>query len=318
MKQHPNITVVGSNMVDLLSYLERFPQRGETVFGRGFAQGFGGKGANQAIMSAILGAKVSMVTCVGDDIFGPKWFEEFEKNSVNTSFVKTIPGNYSGVAAIWVEPSSDNRIVLGAGANENVSPELVDEAFDQLPRPDAIISQLEIPQPTILRGFQRAKAVGATTILNPGPAAPVLKEILDLTDWLIPNETEFALIANEMAGIDPANLHQAVRQFGDYTGVNLVVTLGENGALLYMAGSGQEVLAMPAPIVNAKDTTGAGDAFCGAFSYGIAAGLEPIKAIELANVLASDSVTRSGTQISYARNERLSELLKQVLEKQEQ
>ncbi|MFD0712548.1 ribokinase [Paenibacillus sp. GCM10027626] len=313
MKQHPNITVVGSNMVDLLSYLERFPERGETVFGRGFVQGFGGKGANQAIMAAILGAKVSMVTCVGDDVFGPKWIETFEQNGVDTSFVKIVPDNYSGVAAIWVEKTSDNRIVLGAGANEEVSPEMVDEAFDRLPKPDVIISQLEIPQSSILRGFQRAKEVGATTILNPGPAAPVQKEILDNTDWLIPNETEFALLAKEMAGIDASDLHQAVRQFGDRTRVNLVVTLGKNGALLYMPGSGNDIIELLAPTVDAKDTTGAGDAFCGAFSYGIAAGLEPLKAIELANMLASDSVTRPGTQISYARNDHLAHLLEQVL-----
>jgi len=313
MSKKASITVVGSNMVDLLSYLERFPERGETVFGRDFIQGFGGKGANQAIMASILGAEVAMVSCVGNDVFGPKWIEEFEKNHVNTDFIKIVDGNYSGVAAIWVEPSGDNRIVLGAGANEDVTPALVQSAFDRLPAPDVVLSQLEIPQDTIIEGFKKGKQAGATTILNPGPAAPVKKEMIELMDWIIPNETEFELLLKDMYHLPIDNFTDAIKKFGDLSGVNVVITHGEKGAMLYMPNVGMDVKTFPAPKVDAKDTTGAGDAFCGAFSYGIAAGLNPENAIEIANVLAADSVTRTGTQISYARGNQLEELLNKVL-----
>ncbi|MFU0507820.1 PfkB family carbohydrate kinase [Pseudaminobacter sp. NGMCC 1.201702] len=165
------ITVVGSNMVDLVSYLHRVPERGETVFGRSFDQGFGGKGANQAVMAALLGGQVDIVTCVGDDLFGPKWFDHFREHGVGINHVSTIAGIYSGVAAIWVEPTGDNRIVLGSGANDHLTPSLVDKAFDDIDATHVVLSQLEIPQPAIVRGFVHARARGAATVLNPGPAA---------------------------------------------------------------------------------------------------------------------------------------------------
>lgn len=309
MGREPRITVVGSNMVDLISYLGRFPDRGETVFGTGWHQGYGGKGANQAVMAAILGADVRPVMCVGDDVFGPEWMRHFESFGIDTSCVHQVPGNHSGVAAVWVEPSGDNRIVLGAGANENLSVEQVADDFASLPQPDLVLSQLEVAQEPILRGFQLAKDVGATTVLNPGPAAPIRSEVIAITDWLIPNETEFELLAREMYGIAVGDdMETAIRHFGDRTVTSLVVTLGEAGAMLYQPGEPEAKILAP-PTVEAKDTTGAGDAFVGAFSWAIAAGRESIEAIELANVLASDSVTRPGTAVSYPRGQRLVDLL---------
>lgn len=313
MNKKAPVTVVGSNMVDLSSFLERFPEQGETVFGRDFIQGFGGKGANQAIMASILGSDVGMVTCVGNDLFGPEWLKEFEKNDVNTEFIKVIDGNYSGVAAIWVEPSGDNRIVLGAGANDDVTPTIVKEAFENLPSPNVVLSQLEIPQETILAGFKQGKRLGSKNILNPGPASVVMQEIMDITDWILPNETEFALLAKEMYELPIEDFNEAVKKFGDLSGINIVVTHGEEGAKLYMPNKDKEVAMFPALNVDAKDTTGAGDAFCGAFAHGISKGLSPEKSIELANVLAGDSVKRTGTQVSYARGEQLKMLLNEII-----
>lgn len=308
------ITVVGSNMVDLSSFLNRFPERGETLFGKDFVQGYGGKGANQAIMASILGAKVSMVTCVGDDVYGPGWIKEFEKNNVNTEYVKKIEDNYSGVASIWVEEEGDNRIVLGAGANNDVDKDLVNEAFDKLPNPNVVLSQLEIPQEAILEGFKRGKQVGAKNILNPGPAAPVLKEIMEITDWILPNETEFAILANEMYGMNVGEFSiesykVAIKEFAIISKTNVVITMGEDGSMLYMPNENMEVKHLKAPTVEAVDTTGAGDAFCGAFTYGISTGLEPSEAVKLANILASESVKGRGTQISYARGKKLDEII---------
>lgn len=309
MSEQPVVTVVGSTMVDLISYLERMPERGETIFGRSFAQGFGGKGANQAVMAAILGARVAMVNCVADDTFGPATIESFRGFNVNVDHVRRVAGTYSGVANVLVEPSGDNRIVLGAGANEAVTPEHVDAAFDDLPRPDVVVSQLEIPQPPILRGFERAKACGALTVLNPGPAAPVDPDVLALTDWLVPNETECALLTRELLGTVPPSEPEMVRALADGLGVALVTTLGERGAMLYRPGIDRQVSHLPAPVVDAVDTTGAGDAFVGAFAYAIARKLEAPEAVRFANVLAADSVTRPGTQISFARGDDLDRLV---------
>jgi ribokinase len=304
----PRVTVVGSNMVDLLSYLDRFPAAGETVFGKGFAQGFGGKGANQAVMAALLGAHVDMVTCVGDDIFGPKWIDHFKSFGVATDHVSAMSGIYSGVAAIWVEQSGGNRIVLGAGANDRLSPALVDKAFDKIERTDVVLSQLEVSQAAIARGFEHGRRRAAVTILNPGPAAPIEPSLLALTDWLLPNETELRLLADEMFGLRDEDDLALGRKFVAKTGIQLIITLGERGAVHIDPGSvnGSDIL--PAPKVRAVDTTGAGDAFAGAFAYGIAAGLPPARCISLAVAISADSVTKPGTSVSYAKGAALEAL----------
>ncbi|MHA7134732.1 ribokinase [Oerskovia turbata] len=304
----PQITCVGSTMVDLISYLERMPAQGETVFGRDFAQGFGGKGANQAVMSALLGADVVMVNTVATDSFGRDTIENFRSFGIDVECMEQVDGTYSGVANVLVDPSGDNSIILGAGANAFMTTDQVERAFRARPRPDLVLSQLEIPQPVILRGFQLAKEGGATTVLNPGPAAPVDPAILALTDWLIPNETEFAVLYTAEFGEAPTNYDADVVRFADALGVNVVVTLGPDGAVLVEPGDLQ-ARAFDAPVVAAIDTTGAGDAFCGGFCFGLADGLSPEESIWLAIAVASDSVTRRGTQVSYARDDELAAVL---------
>jgi len=301
-----DVMVVGSSMVDLLSYLERFPAPGETIFGRSFSMGFGGKGANQAVMAALLGAKVSMVNCLATDVFGDLTVENFEGFGIDVRCVDRIEGTYSGVAAIWVEPDGQNRIVLGAGANEALTPERVDRAFEELPKPKVVLCQFEVPQPAIVRAFERGREVGATNILNPGPGAPLDPRLPELTDWLLPNETEFAIVAGlSEETSDPAELSPVVARIAEEIGTNVVVTLGECGALLYVPGSGEGARHVPAPEVEAADTTGAGDAFAGAFSYAVSREAEPIRAVEFACAVAAESVTRPGTQVSYPRGDAL-------------
>jgi ribokinase len=301
-----DVMVVGSSMVDLLSYLERFPAPGETIFGRSFSMGFGGKGANQAVMAALLGAKVSMVNCLATDVFGDLTVKNFEGFGIDVSCVDQMEGTYSGVASIWVEPDGQNRIVLGAGANEALTPERVDRAFDELPAPKVVLCQFEVPQPAIVRAFERGIEAGATNVLNPGPGAPLDPRLPGLTDWLLPNETEFAIIAGLQEEVtDPAELSPMVARMAEEIGTNVVVTLGERGALLYVLGSGEGVRHVPAPEVEAADTTGAGDAFAGAFSYAVSREAEPVRAVEFACAVAAESVTRPGTQVSYPRGEAL-------------
>ncbi|WP_051792564.1 ribokinase [Amycolatopsis jejuensis] len=304
----PALTCVGSSMVDLISYLERMPAQGETVFGRDFAQGFGGKGANQAVMAALLGGRVAMVNTVATDSFGRDTIENFRSFGIDVGFMRQVEGTYSGVANVLVDPDGGNRIILGAGANEFMTEDQVDSAFAGLPEPALVLSQLEIPQPVILRGFRHAKASGAITVLNPGPAAPVRPEILELTDWLVPNETEFALLFEAEFGQAPGDLAAGAGKFAERIGSGLVITLGEQGAVLVEDGG--SLRWFDAPSVRAIDTTGAGDAFCGAFAYSLASGSDAAEAIELAIAVASDSVTRRGTQTSYARGAALAALVR--------
>lgn len=313
MDNKGKITIVGSNMIDLVTYLNRTPEKGETVFGKGFLQGFGGKGSNQAVIASLLGAEVSIVTAIGDDAYGKTWMDQYKEENINTEAVHVIENENSGVAVIWVESDGDNRIVISPGANEAVSPELVAKSFNRLPKPSVVLSQLENPQEAILEGFRQGKNDGAITILNPAPAEVLLDEILAYTDWLVPNESELKLLAKEMFQFEEEDPRILIKKFAKKTNTNIVMTAGPEGALVYMPGEYKDVEIIPTIQVEVKDTTGAGDAFCGTFAYGLSIGLNPRKTIELANVIASDSVQRNGTQTSYARDKELQKLKNQVL-----
>ncbi len=288
-------------MIDMVSYLERMPESGETVRGRSFSLGFGGKGANQAIMAALLGGRISMVACVGDDVFADLAIDNLAAASIDTSCVTRCGEAASGVAPIWVEPSGDNRIVIAPGANDLLSARHVDEAFQRLPPPDVVLCQLEIGQEAVRRAFEHARCVGATTILNPAPAAALDPRILELTTWLVPNEQEFACVRATLDGdSDSDQIQAAVVAIAERWHVGIVVTVGADGALLYSEVAGA-VRRTPAPPTVAADTTGAGDAFVGAFAHGLAAGHSPLRAVELGCACAASSVARLGTQTSFPR-----------------
>jgi ribokinase len=301
-RARPTIVVVGSLNVDQIAYTSRVPAAGETVMGDRYVMGFGGKGANQAVMARRLGAQVEFVGALGEDVFAAMTIDNMAGQGIDTRFIARVPGS-SGVAPIWVEPDGTNRIIVVAGANAKVQPGAAAEAVRSLERVDVVVGQLEIPQAATAAAFAAARARGAPTVLNPAPAAPLEADLLAVTDWLIPNETEFAILAG--AG------ERSYREYAARTGTRLVVTLGGEGALLVGAdGTGERIPATP---VTPVDTTGAGDAFVGGFAYGLAAGLPELEAVRLGVALASDSVTRPGTQSSFASPERAAELLGTVL-----
>jgi ribokinase len=300
----PSIAVVGSCNVDLVAYSSRIPGPGETVIGDRFVMGFGGKGANQAVMAARLGAAVWMVGRVGDDTYGEMTLDNFERQGVATNHVARVPGS-SGVAPIWVEPDGTNRIIVISGANDALTPDDAAAAIDTLDRVDVVLGQLEIPQTATAAAFNAAVARGAVTILNPAPAAALDLLLLAATDWLIPNEVEFAALSGGEPPTDASMLAVAAR-----IGRRLVVTLGAAGAALVTTDGGVERVA--ADPVEALDTTGAGDAFVGAFGYGLAAGLSELEAVRLGVRCASDSVTRPGTQSSFPDPVRSQELLRSI------
>ncbi|GIF69234.1 ribokinase [Asanoa ishikariensis] len=285
------IVVIGSTMMDMISYMPRIPDTGETLIGDRFALGFGGKGANQAVMAGRLGADVWMVACLGTDVFGDMTIDNFHTAGIDTTYVTRTSSASSGVAPIWVEAGGDNRIVCVSGANAHLTSSQAIRAVESIPRVDVVVGQFEVPQDVTAAGFRAAKERGALTVLNPAPAAEISADLLSVTDWLMPNEVEF----ESLAGSAPTDA--AIAELARRFGVNVVATLGEAGAAV-LDGSGSVVRIAP-PTTTAVDTTGAGDAFVGAFSYGLAAGLPPAAAARLGCACATSSVARAGTQSSF-------------------
>ncbi len=292
----PWLTVVGSTMIDQIAYAARMPERGETVIGERFAQGFGGKGANQAVMARLMGAEVAMVNAVGDDSYGEQTLANFAGYGIDTTHMRRVPGS-SGVAPIWVEPDGSNRIIVVPGANDGLLPEHGATAVRAQARVDAVIAQFEIGQAVTTAAFAAARERGATTILNPAPGAAVSEDLAAVTDWIIPNETEFAIIARAAGLPDDAADAGALARMAAGLGARLLVTLGERGAAL--VGTDGGVTIIPAPAVEAVDTTGAGDAFVGAFAFGLASGWAEQDAVRLGCAIAAESVLRPGTQASF-------------------
>jgi ribokinase len=305
MAEHPpSIAVVGSANIDLVAYVDRAPAAGETVLGRRFVQGFGGKGANQAVMAARLGASVAFIGALGNDAYATETLANFEAEGVDTHGLARVSGS-SGLASIWVEPDGTNRIVVIAGANDLVDPTAASAAIARLSALDVLVGQLEIPQAATTIAFRTARARGAITVLNPAPAADLDPALLASTDWLVPNELELArLVGTSIQGIDAELL-----AYSERIGCDLVVTLGSRGAVLVQAG---RVERFDAPRVSVLDSTGAGDAFVGAFTVGLGLGLAPIDAVRLGVACASDSVTRAGAQASYPDRALARELLNSI------
>jgi len=302
----PWLTVVGSTMIDQIAYAARMPERGETVIGDRFSQGFGGKGANQAVMARLMGAEVAMVNAVGEDSYGGQVIENFASFGIDTTYVRREPGS-SGVAPIWVEPDGSNRIIVIPGANDGLLPEHGAAAVRELEHVDAVIGQFEIGQAVTTAAFAAARERGAITVLNPAPAAAVSVDLAAATDWLIPNEHEFAIIAAAAGLSDDVEDPQALAAFAEGLGVRLLVTLGERGAAI--VGEDDQVRMVSTPMVEAVDTTGAGDAFVGAFVFGLASGWSESDAARLGCAIAAESVLRPGTQTSFPDNTRCREII---------
>ncbi len=292
----PEIVVVGSCNVDLITYTERFPAVGETIEGRDFKQGFGGKGANQAVAAAKLGARVGMVARLGDDGFGQQTLENFRQQNMDSSFVKLIPGVPSGVAPIFVDAQGRNFIVIVSGANKDLAPGDLEECQSMIAGAKVLACQLEVKQETVSRAFEMARAAGVMTVLNPAPAAPLLPGLLGLADLILPNETELELLTHKPVGSLP-EVKAAAHALLDRGAKAVIVTLGDRGALHVTPEAAVHHLPRQ---VKAFDSTGAGDAFIGALISRLVRGVSVSDAIEFANAAAAVSVTRAGTQTSFA------------------
>lgn len=294
------IAVVGSNMIDLVTYIDRMPEAGETVEAPDFALGFGGKGANQAVAAARLGSEVMMVTRVGDDLFGPQVLDNLRAQGVDTTHARAVPGTASGVAPIFVDRTGENRILIVKGANATLSPADVDAAAEALAACDLILLQLEVPLETVYHTVALAAARGVRTVLNPAPAT----RELDLSrlaglSFFAPNETELALLTG-MPTESEAQIAAAARRLIEAGIGQVVVTLGGRGARLVTA---EGVTVIDPVQVTPVDTTGAGDAFIGSFAHFLTHGAETAAALAQAARYAALSITRRGTQTAYATPE---------------
>ncbi|HXY23619.1 MAG TPA: ribokinase [Candidatus Acidoferrum sp.] len=291
----PFIAVVGSANVDLTTFNDVFPRPGETIFGKSFDLGFGGKGANQAVAARLCGADVAMVAKVGNDLFGPATIKNFEAKGIDASCVRIAQGVSSGVAPIFVDPSGQNRIIVIKGANDLLAPEDIDAAVSLLQRAHAIVLQFEIPLRTVYHAVRFARDNGIRCIVNPAPAQPVDFEQLQGLEYFIPNESE----AQTITGM-PVHSTEEAKNCAEYLlgkGMRrVIITLGNRGCLL--AGpEGSELI--PAFDVQSVDTTGAGDAFIGCFAVLLGEGMPEKGALRRANLYAALSTTKVGTQKSF-------------------
>ena len=291
------IAVIGSTMMDLTVYADILPAGGETRFGESFTTGFGGKGANQAVMAARTGATVTMITGIGNDGFGDESLQNFKNSQMDTSSVLRLD-THTGVAHIWVDGQGQNRISIVPGANFKLTTQDAIDEVSKLKNVSVLIAQCEIPQEVTLAAFRTAQELGITTILNPAPYQPLTDDLLELTDWLIPNEIEFAELDKAHRAPDTDEIIASLRDKG-----RTIVTLGSEGAALVTSDG--KVKRFSAKKVSATDTTGAGDCFIGAFAAAIAAGANEESAVQFGIDCATKSVTRKGAQSSYPKIEEI-------------
>jgi ribokinase len=295
----PRIVVIGSANIDLTTFTDVFPRPGETIFGRDFSLGFGGKSANQAVAARLCGAEVAMVARVGDDMFGEATIQNFKSFGIETSRVLITPGVSTGVAPIFVESNGQNRILVVKGANDRLTPEDVYAAKDVILRSDKVVLGLEIPLLTSIKALQFAKEHGIQTIFNPAPAQVLDLKEAGFADYVVPNETE----AEILSGLPVRNLEEArqccrkLRQGGLS---RVIITLGANGSLF----GDEHVPGFP---VDPVDTTGAGDAFIGSLAVFLSSGYSELEAISRANLYAALSTLAIGTQKSFVDAGRFNE-----------
>ena len=291
MGKRAEVTVVGSFNTDLVSRTPRMPVKGETILGGPFHMGPGGKGANQAVAAARLGADTTMVVKLGQDPFGDLAEANLVKEGIRPNLIFRTAESHTGAALIMLDAEGENMIVVAAGANNLLSPADVDKARAAIQQADVMLVQLEIPQETVERAVELAHQAGAIVVLNPAPGRPLSAELLRMVDVLTPNETETQIIS----GLPVRNRKEAeaaARQLLQQGVGSVVVTLGADGALVATAN---QITHVPGRKVQVVDTTGAGDAFSGALAVALAEGKQLVEAVAFATAAAALQVTKIGT-----------------------
>lgn len=295
------ILVVGSLNMDLVVVAPRLPQIGETILGSKFATFPGGKGANQAVAAARMGATVSMIGLVGNDDYGQTLCRVAAQDTIDTKHVEFHPEEATGIALITVDADGLNTIVVAPGANLALTPQHVLAAQQAFSAADVLVTQLESPLEAVTEAVNLAVKNGIPVVLNPAPARPLPTELLSSVEFFVPNERE----ARQIAGVD--SLEAAIQKFLELGVRHLIITLGEQGVLLVTPEGRKQ---FPAHRVEAIDTVAAGDAFVGAFSTGIAEAMSVEDAVRLGNAAAAVAVTRRGAQPSLPTRADVSDFLR--------
>jgi ribokinase len=295
MPKSSRICVVGSVNVDLTFCTPRLPKAGETLAGHSLHVGMGGKGANQAVAAARLGADVVFVGCVGNDSFGNDAIAHYQAEGIDTSFIRRDAKRPTGTAAIFVDDAAENSIIIVAGANAALTPNDVKDAAAAIEQSDAVLCQLETPLDVTLEAFRIARAAGRRTVLTPAPVTELPDELLRLCDLCVLNGTEMEFLAKcSVESADDA--HAAARSLQALGVRTVALTMGASGAFLLDDTVAEHV---PAVAVEAIDTTGAGDAFTAALAVSLAEGSELSEAARRASLVAAITVTRIGTQTAF-------------------
>jgi len=282
-------------MIDLITTVNRMPRKGETVEAPHFDLGFGGKGANQAVAAALLGADVAMVTKVGDDIFGREVKRNFESFGIESELVEKVKNTSNGVAPIFVDQDGNNSILIVKGANAFFTRNDIDRAIMKITNSDLVLLQLEIPVDSVYYAVDMCYEHHIPVLLNPAPGTRLDFKRIDKVSFLVPNETELEIItAMHISTME--DIKKAARSLVKRGTKRIIVTLGEKGSLLI---TDEDTQLVPAFKVRPRDTTGAGDAFIGSFAYFYVTTGEVLTAMKYANHYAALSTLRVGTQKSF-------------------
>ncbi len=286
-----NILVVGSMNIDLVVQTDRYPKSGETIIGKDIIQIPGGKGANQAAAAGKLGGNVAFIGACGKDNFGDRLLSSLEDSGINISNTYRLDDT-TGIANIIVDGSGSNRIIIIQGANFQLTPPLIEKASELIKNADVVLLQLEIPLESVKFTIELAKKYQTKVILDPAPAQKLPEEIFKKIDYLLPNEGELDLL---LEGYNLKNEEKKIEQLLDWGTGSVLLTKGEKGITLYKKDYVKSYAAIDVEVV---DTTAAGDAFAGAFAYGLVQGWTEDQAIDFAIKVSALSVTKLGAQSS--------------------
>ena len=307
----PKMVVVGSSNMDLVVKSPRIPAVGETILGEDFIMTPGGKGANQAVAAAKLGAQVYFIAKLGDDIFAEQSLKNFRKVGVNTKYVVQTKEAPSGVALITVDDAGNNVIVVAPGANQMLSPEDIRRAESNITSSGVLVAQLEVPVETVEFAAQLANNSDVPFILDPAPAQKLNPELLKMVDVLTPNETEAQILTDIEVTSNRDSAPTAVKKLLESGVKSVILTMGAKGFLL---ATDDKMEFVPAVNVNAIDATAAGDAFTGSLAVGLAQGKTLADAALFANYVAALSVTKMGAQSSMPAREAAESFVRAVRE----
>jgi ribokinase len=290
----PSILVIGSSNTDMVIKAPHLPAPGETILGGTFLMNPGGKGANQAVSAARLGGTVTFICKTGNDIFGKQSVQLFKEEGIDTAYIFEDPQQPSGVALITVDDNAENCIVVASGANAYLTAQDLILAIHCIEKATIILMQLEIPVETVIHAASVAAALDKIIILNPAPVCVLNDELLKHISIITPNETEASMLTG-IKVTDEVTAEQAARSLHRKGIATVIITLGSRGALVLHEDI---CVVVPAPLVQAVDTTAAGDVFNGALAVALSENISMLAAVEFACKAAAISVTRLGAQAS--------------------